>query len=238
LWINQEENMRPLAMLLLLLMHGLCTAQSESLSACLEKLGADPAFALLANKVSLGAAATATPAMLADPSIANSKERPVISAWASTRADCLKTESKFGNEVYRPPLQAAGIDAEHKLMAAAVELYDQKISYAEFNRRRLAIADEMREKAAQVSRQIQQQGMAFEQADRQAREREQMQREIDEASRQASIARQQAEAAQQAAARRSVRPNASPGARPYQPPPVVTARNCFRFGNRIACTGW
>jgi hypothetical protein len=80
--------------------------------------------------------------------------------------------------------------------------------------------------------------MTFEQADQQARERDQMQREIDEAAWQATMARQQADRAQEAAARRGVRPNAPYGVRPYQSAPVVSARNCFRFGNRIACTGW
>lgn len=230
--------MRVLAMTLLLVMHGYCAAQSESLAACLAKLASEAGLAAIANKVSLGMAATMTPSMLADTSVAGNHERPVISKWAAARAECLKADAKFGTEVYRPPMQAFGIDAEHKVMASAVDLYDKKISFGEFNRRRETVAEELRGKAAQLNRQIQQQSMAFEQADRQTREREQMQREIDEAGRQASIARQQAEAAQQAAARRSVRPNAPSGARPYQPPPFMAARNCFRFGNRIACTGW
>jgi hypothetical protein len=90
----------------------------------------------------------------------------------------------------------------------------------------------------ELNRRIRQQSTAFEQADQQARERDQMQREIDEAAWQSTMARQQAERAQEAAARRGVRPNAPYGARPYQSAPVVSARNCFRFGNRIACTGW
>ena len=230
--------MRLLAMTLLFLMHGHCAAQSESLAACLDKLAADSRFALIAGKLSLGMAANPKPAMLADSSTANNKERPLIAEWAAARAECLKADSKFGNETYRAPMQTFGIDAEHKVMAAAVELYDQKISFGEFNRQREAVAEELRGKAVELNRRIRQQSVAFEQADQQARERDQMQREIEEAAWQATIARQQAERAQEAAARRGVRPNAPYGVRPYQRAPGVSARNCFRFGDRIACTGW
>ena len=229
--------MRLLALMLLLLMHGLCAAQ-QGLASCLDKLAPDPAFALLARKLALGMAAGATPAMLADTSLANDKERPVIAEWAAARAECLKADSRYGNAVYRPPLQAFGIDAENKVMAAAVELYDRKIPFGEFNRRRETIAEELRGKAAQLSRKIQLQTTTLEQADRQTREREQMQREIDEAERQATLARQQAEQAQAAAARRSVRRSGADGPRRYQPAPIAPNRNCYRFGNRLACTGW
>jgi hypothetical protein len=230
--------MRLLALTLLLLMHGLCAAQQESLASCLDKLAPEPAFSLLARKLALGMATGATPAMIADTSLANNQERPVIAEWAAARAGCLKADSRYGNAVYRPPLQAFGIDAENKVMAAAVELYDRKIPFGEFNRRREAIAQELREKSAQLSRQIQLQATTLEQADRQMREREQIQREIDEADRQATLARQHAEQAQAAVARQSARRSGADGPRRNQPAPIAPNRNCFRFGSRVACTGW
>jgi hypothetical protein len=230
--------MRLLALTLLLVMHGLCAAQQGSLASCLDKLAPDPAFALLARKLALGMATGATPAMVADTSLANNQERPVIAEWAAARAECLKADSRYGNAVYRPPLQAFGIDAENQVMAAAVELYDRKISFGEFNRRREAIAQELRGKTAQLSRQIQLQSTTLEQADRQMREREQMQRDIDEVERQAALARQQAEQAQAAVARQSARRSGADVTRRYQPTPIAPNRNCFRFGSRIACTGW
>jgi hypothetical protein len=230
--------MRLLALTLLLLMHGLCAAQQASLASCLDKLASDPAFALLAPKLALGMATGATPAMLANAMLANNKERSVIAEWAAARAECLKADSRYGNAVYRPPLQAYGIDAENKVMAAAVELYDGKIPFGEFNRQRQAIAEDLREKAAQLSQRIQLQATTLEQADRQMREREQMQREIDEAERQATLARQHAEQAHAAAvARQSTRRSGADGARRHQPAPIAPNRNCFRFGSRLACTG-
>ncbi|MDB5810851.1 MAG: hypothetical protein JWN94_2973 [Betaproteobacteria bacterium] len=224
-------------MALLFFMHGVCDAQELSLAACLDRLLSDRSFAALIDKVDLGSGKSTTSRRTEDTSFANDKERAIIERWAASRADCLKANSRYGNDVYRPPLQAFTLDAENKVMAAAVELYDKKITYADFNRRRQAIYDELREKTAQLGRQIQQQGMAHEQADRQAREREQMQREIDEAERQAVLARQQAEQAQESSARLSTRRSWPDAPRRYQPSPVTQARNCFRFGNRVTCTG-
>lgn len=229
---------RSLAMTLLLLIHGLCDAQQESLASCLDKLAADPSFMLLAGKLAVGAVTGTMPAVAADPSLANNKERHVIAEWAAARAECIKADSRYGNAVYRAPLQAFGIDAENKVMAAAVELYNRKISFGEFNRRRQAIAAELRGKAAELSRQIQSQRTTQEQADRQTREREQTQREIEEAERQAAMARQQSAQALEAAARASTRPNRPDGPRHHQLAPITPYRNCFRFGSRITCTGW
>ena len=225
-----------LATTMLLFMPGVCAAQEESLTACLEKLATVPGFAILADKVALGAGKDTTPRMLADPSLANNTERPVIGKWAAARADCLKANSRFGNQVYRPPLQAFSMDAENKIMAAVVELYDLKISYGEFNRRRQAIDQDLREKTAQLGRQIQQQGLAYEQADRVARERDRMQRDIEEAERQATQARQQAEQAQENSAPVSRRQTFADAPRRYQSAPITVNRNCYRFGGRITCT--
>ncbi len=227
------EKTQLLALVLLLPQHAVCAAQEISLAACLEKLAAVPGFAILADKVALGAGKNTAPRMLADPSLANNTERPVIGKWAAARADCLKANSRFGNEVYRPPLQAFSMDAENKIMAAAVELYDLKISYGEFNRRRQAIDQDLREKTAQLGRQIQQQGLAYEQADRAAREHDRMQRDIEEAERQA---RQQAEQAQENSAPVSRRQTFPDAPRRYQSAPITVNRNCYRFGGRITCT--
>ena len=229
--------MRPLAMTLLLLIHGLCDAQQTSLASCIDKLAADPGFAQLAGKLAVGAATDKAPTIV-DTSLANNTERQVIAEWAAARAECLKADSRYGNAVYRPPLQAFGIDAENKVMAAAVELYDRKISFGEFNRQRQAIAEELRGKAAHLRQEIQSQRTAQEQADRQTREREQMQREVDEAERQAALARRQAEQAQEATARLTTRPSRPDGARRHELAPIVPYRNCFRFGSRITCTSW
>jgi hypothetical protein len=228
--------MRALLTLLCWLMCGCCHAQSGALGACLDRLPADPAFAPLAGKLALGAAADGPPAMFADIALPDDRQRRIISAWAAARAECIRADGRYGNALYRPPLQAHGIDAENRVMAAAAALYDREISFGEFNRRRQRIAEELRGQAAALSRQIQSQQAALEQADRQAREREQLQGEIDDAELQASRAQQEAEAAK-APASRYAGAGRREGYRRYRPSLDAAHGNCFRFGSRLTCTG-
>ena len=230
--------MRPFAVMLCWLIHGYCHAQQASLASCMDRLSTDPGFAVLAGKLAVGTATNAAPGMLADSSLANRRERRVISEWAAARGECIKADSRYGHEVYRPPLQTYGIDAENKVMAAAVALYNREISFGEFNRQRQIIALELRGKEADLSRQIQTQRTVQEQADRQTREREQTQRAIEEVELQATMARQEAAQAQKDAAWLSARGNRRDQQRSRQPAAVASPRNCFRFGSRLTCTGW
>ena len=223
---------------LLILVCGHCNAQLTTLDACMSKLADDPGYSLLAGKLAVGTIADTTPAMNANTALPNNQERHVIAAWAAARAECLKTESRYGNAVYRPPLQTFSIDAENKVMAAAVELYDRKMTFGEFNRQRQAAAEELRGKSMELSRKIQSQRAAQEQSDWQSRERDQMQRDIDAAERQAAIARQEATQARETAAQLSTRPNRTDEARRRPLAPIAPLRNCYRFGNRLTCTVW
>lgn len=230
--------MRLLVAVLLMFICGHCNAQLTTLDDCMKKLADDSAYTILAGKLAVGTVAGTTPAMIANTSLPNNQERGIIAAWAAARAECLKTESRYGNSVYRPPLQAFSIDAENKVMAAAVELYDRKITFGEFNRQRQAAAEELRGKSVELSRQIQSQRAAQEQSDWQSRERDQMQRDIDAAERQAAIARQEATQARETASRLSTRPSRTDEARLRQLTPITPLRNCYRFGNRLTCTVW
>lgn len=230
--------MRPLALMLCwLLIHGYCHAQPASLASCIDRLPANPRFAVLAGKLAIGTMTKVPPGAFEDSSFANDKERQAISEWAAARGECIAADGKYGQQAYRPPLQSYGIDAENRVMAAAVALYNREISFGEFNRQRQAIAAQQREKAADLSRQIQTQRTVQEQADRQTREREQMQRAIEEIELQATMARQEAAQAQKDAASHSARGYRRDGPRSYQPAPIVSQRNCFRFGSRMTCTG-
>ena len=99
----------PSSILLLLLLPVVPIAAQDLLPACLDKLAADRRFEPLAGKLALGANAKVAPALLAETSLATDKERPLILNWAAARAECLKASSRFGNDVYRPPLQAFSI---------------------------------------------------------------------------------------------------------------------------------
>ena len=230
--------MRLLVTVLLIFACGHCNAQLTTLDFCMYKLADDSGFRLLAGKLAVGTVAGTTPAMIANTALPSNQERQVIAAWAAARAECLKTESRYGNAVYRPPLQAFGIDAENKVMSATVELHDRKITFGEFNRQSQSAAEELRGKSVELSRQIQAQRAAHEQSDSHSREREQMQRDIDAAERQAAIARQEATQARETAAQLSTRPNRTDEARRRPLTPIAPLRNCYRFGNRLTCTVW
>jgi hypothetical protein len=204
----------------------------------MDRLADDPRFAVLAGKLALGTVGRSPPGTLADASLAGGKERDALPAWAAARGECIKAESAYGNALYRPPLQAQAIDAENKVMAEAVALYNRDISYGEFNRRRQEIAEEQRAGAAEVSRQLQSQRTAQEQADRQARERDQMQRQVEEAQSQAALARQESLRVQQSAARLAAPAERREGPRIPPPLPNARLRNCYRFGSSVTCTGW
>jgi len=222
------------ALMLLSLLPRLALAQQESLGPCLDKLAADPAYAVLAGKLALGANPKPVSAKDAESAVVSDKERPLIARWAAARAECLKADSRFGNDAYRPPLQAYGLEAENKVLAATEQLYDRKLTFADYNRQREAIAAELRDRKAQLNRRIEQQATTLEQAGRDARERERLQRDLDEAEWQTTLARQQAEQAQQQAAARAANRRAD-GVRRYQNAPVAPYRNCYRFGARTVC---
>jgi hypothetical protein len=228
--------MRIFSLVIFSFLSGLCAAQHESLDSCMDQLPAVPAYAVIAGKLAMGAGAYATSAMLADTTLANNRERQVVADWAAARAECVKADSRFGNDIYRPPIQTFGIGAESRVMAAAVELYDRKISFGEFNQRRQIIAEELRAKVTSLQRQIQSQLSAQEQADQLTREREQMQREIEEMRRQAELARRQSAEAQGAAGVIPTRPSSQERILRPLPPRIVLNRYCFRFGDRIICT--
>ncbi len=230
----------------LLFAAGVCDAQQDALTKCLAGLETDARFAAIAGKIALGARADAAPEMLADMSTAAGKQVRAVADWTAARSECVSAEAAFGNASYRPPLQSFRLEAESGIIEAAADLHDRRLSFGGFNRRRQAIAVELRGRIAGLSRQIQAQRTAQEQADQQAREKQQLQRSLDEAERLAAMAQQQATRAQQEADqarrdRRSARRPSAPASQPYRmqrprvAPPVPYA-SCFQLDGRTICT--
>jgi hypothetical protein len=228
--------MRLLPIIALLLAHTAFAAQQDNLASCLKALSAEPRFATLASHIAVGDAGAGTAAMLQDSGVPTEKERKAIADWADARASCVKAADQEGNAAYRPPLVAHAIQAENKVLAAAVELYERRITYGDFNRRRQAIEEERRSKSANLSRQMYEQRSA----DRQAREVEGVKRELQEAERQAALAQQQALEAQQAQDAAARRAAARAANRSIPPPAAFVGRraysDCYRFGGRFVCT--
>jgi hypothetical protein len=220
-----------------------CHAQQDALTSCLAGLETDPRFTAIAGKLATGARPDATPQMLDDLTTATGKQVRALADWTAARSECVRAEAASGNASYRPPLQAFRLEAEGEVIEAAADLHDGRITYGEFNRRRQAIDAALQGKIAGLSRRIEAQRAAREQADRLAREKQQMQRSLEEAERQAAAAQQQAALARQEAeqARRAARQPAAPAdpphrmQRPRVAPPVPYA-SCFRLGERTVCT--
>ena len=241
--ITIGADMRLWAMLLLLSASCACCAQQDALALCLAGLVDDPRFGLIAGKVAVGDFSDPTFAMLADRSTASTKEKQAISQWAAARSECVKAEARYGNALYRPPIQAFRIEAENGAIAAAVDLYDRKTTFGEFNRQLRAIAGDLRAKIAALGLQIREQWLAQGQADQQAREMAQMQKNLDEVQRQASLAQQQAlQAQQEAAGRFTAASNQTYQTyrtyRTRRPPylPLLPNQTCYQFGSRVICT--
>ncbi len=210
---------------------------------CLSRLETDSRFAAIVGKLVLGARADATPAMLADLTAPAGRQVPALADWTAARSDCIGAEAAFGNASYRPPLQAFRLEAEGDIIEAAADLHDRRMTFGEFNRRRQAIDVELRGRISGLSRQIQAQRAAQEQADQQAREKQQLQRALEEAERQAVTAQQQAARAQQEAdqARRPARRPPAPASQPYRMhrpriAPTVPYASCFQLDGRVICT--
>jgi hypothetical protein len=127
-------------------------AQEDPIAACLERIVGDKRFASIRGKVALGDAADTTFAMYSNESFASKADRAAIAGWSEARVGCAKAGDSHGQKE-RGPLTAAFIlEGEHALVALAVELYHRRISYAEFNKRRQAAADNIRRQLAMAQR--------------------------------------------------------------------------------------
>jgi len=211
-------------------------AQQDELSECLGRLAADARFAPLAGRIVLGTLPDPPPPAAIDTGYPDAAQQKLVGAWAAARTECVKAAARVGNAMYRPPLVTIGIEAENRLLAAAEVLHNRKLSWGEFNRERLVIAEAQRARIAALRQRSEAQRSLHEQADRHAREREQLQREVEEAERQANAARAQAAQAQ-AQATQAQRRLEEQRPRPYSKlPPPRPVRDCFRFENRVICT--
>jgi hypothetical protein len=237
-----------IATLMLFLVFGTsCFAQDDPLLRCLGNLGSDPRFSSIADKLSVGTADT-TFAMLADTSLANDTERQAIATWATARSECVKGGDEYWRKNYPIQIYAVAFESENTMIASAVDLYNRKISFGEFNKRRDVIKNDVRNKVAAIVQQILNEREAKQQALQQARDAQVSAQQRDQAARQeAQRQYEQAQQAQDDAMRRqaamsiflnNMRPNqAFQPIQPYQIPvrPSVNT-NCYRIGDQVNCT--
>lgn len=223
--------------LFLLFLSGIIYAQQNPAGLCLEGLVTDSRFITIAEKVAINAVEDTTFAMLANQSLANERERKAISEWVTARAGCIKAGSAYLQQTYLPQIYAWIQESENSLLATAIELYNGKLSFGEFNRRRKATAVEIDNKLAALLQQEQARAQARQQAQQQSVEAQQatqqQAREAQEA--QAELARQQA--ATQFLLNRMGQSQPNPFQIPMPPTPRPTVNtNCYQIGNQWNCT--
>ncbi len=226
---------------------------------CLRKLSGDQRFGPLANKLPIVEVRDMTFEMLANQALPNKKEQGAIAEWINARKECVKAGDAYHQQNYPPQLTALLTGGENSAAGLAADLYNRKLTYGAFNKRRQEIADDVTNKVVALVQQIK----AQHEAAQQAQDAEKAAQERDAAARKATLeqaqqsqqaqrdleaqrARQQAELqaqqqAQQADAMRRQfaaqyllnNMNKPPL---FKPPPAPVTTNCSSFGNQINCT--
>lgn len=140
------------ALLALVLAAPAAFAQQDPSVGCMQSLREQPRFEAIKAKISLGRVRDSTFAMLADTTLPDEAERQAIAAWATARADCVRLGDDF-RKSWPPQLASLAVEAESRMTAEAVDLYQQKITFGEFNKRRQALANETEPRWAAASQQ-------------------------------------------------------------------------------------
>lgn len=250
-----------LAFLLFLVPYGICNAQDPTIG-CIKGLAVDKTFTQIASKIPLAEARDATFEMLANQALPTKREQELIPRWIEARKQCISDGDSFHRENYPMQMIALAVEAENNMAAIATDLYNRKLTYGAFNKRRLAIADDAIVKITAVVQQLktqqdaQRQSQDIERATRQREEAaqqaamerdkqaQQTQRELEarrmrqQAEQQAQQQAQQADAARRQAAMQMLQRQPQPAPIvPYQVPVrPITNTNCYQNGNQMNCT--
>ena len=237
-----------------------CLAQEDPSIACGKAHAADARFSLIAKKMPLAGIENISLEMLADESKPNDAERKQLAAYALARNDCLNEGTEFRKAHYPPEIIAAMLEANDKILDAAADLYNRKITFGAWNKQLQSIVSDLRNKVAAVVQRIQseraaQQQSSATQANAAAQEKSDRDRALAERERaiqaqeasaraQEAMAEAQQEAVrqQQAAAeqqrRQAVLQLFANSYKPIQLPPIrpATQTNCIANGNAVNCT--
>lgn len=207
-------------------------AQDDPTVTCLGKLPANKKLTPIVSKLAVSVVTETTFPMLADQSRPNELEKRAIADWAAERNECVKAGDDYWRRTYPPQIHALAIEAENTLMALAVELYNGKVTFGEFNKRRQAASDESQNKMTAILQQMKTQYDAQQQSQRLAQQQaEQAQQAI---RAQDDIARRQA--ATQILLNQMQMNQPKPLV-PYQMPVRPTYdTNCYQVGNQLNCT--
>ena len=120
---------------------------------CFRALATDPRFAAIKDKVALGGDLDEMHRMTKGTERASAQEAPVIAAWKDARADCHRLEKGYF-ATRDSGIQALAEEYFAALQAQIAELQAAKISYGEFDSRRLELYGTLQIRVEAIRRQI------------------------------------------------------------------------------------
>ena len=244
-----------------ILLSGISYAQEDPTITCLKNFVGDQRFSPIENKLSLADARDTTFEMLANQALPSKKEQEAIAAWVTARKECVKEGDAFHRQNY--PLQIVTIvtEGENNIGAIAADLYNRKLTYGNFNKRRQGIADDVMNKVAAVAQQMKTQQELQQKTEQQAKKQD------DQRAQDAALAAQQRDMAEQRAVNErtyraqqaqkqqddlqrrqasdtllnnillnNMRPQPYQAIQPFPMPAPSTNTNCYQTGNQLNCT--
>ena len=111
------------------------TGQAQSFQACNQRVAAEPELAPLKDKLSLLSYTEQTFQMKTNSSKPNEDEKKLIVRWLELRDQCWKADSDIRNRF--PPEFRSNLESTTRILEElALMLYDGKITYGEFARKR------------------------------------------------------------------------------------------------------
>lgn len=116
----------------------MAVAADDPSSVCSKRIAADPKFSALAQKVPLDLHMP-TLEMLADGSYPTPADRKSIGQWMAAEKSCIKQGDTYRHSHYPHELIALAANAEARITAVALALYNDQIQYGTANQELLAI---------------------------------------------------------------------------------------------------
>jgi|GEM_PF-3293728 len=121
-----------------ILICNVAAAADDPSTVCARRVAGDPQFSALAQKLPLDLHMPSFQ-MLADDSFPTPAERTSLGRWMTAEKACIKQGDTYRRSHYPHELIALAADAEARVAAVAIALYNKQIQYGTANQDLLAI---------------------------------------------------------------------------------------------------
>lgn len=175
----------------------ICYAQQDPRIACVRELQNDPRFKSIAGKIPVAQIQDMKFQMLSDETLPNSQERKAIAELVDAHKQCIKVSETYRQRAYSLQINSILSESDNSMIAAAVDLYNRKLTFGKFNLLLQAIDTDARNKIAAATQQVklrQEEEQAKRQSEQAERARQEAQQKANEAEqRRAEEARKEAQ---------------------------------------------